>query len=78
MTARRIKPIENRCVHRLVEQLPPIYREILVLRDIEELTFREIAEILAIPIGTVMTRLALGHLRLRSALAQQGSGQRDR
>ena len=77
-TAPRIKPIGHRCVHRLVEQLPPIYREILVLRDIEELAYREIAEILAIPVGIVMTRVALGYLRLRRALAERRSGERGR
>ena len=75
-TTPRIEPIGHRCIHRLVEQLPPIYREVLVLRDIEELPVRDIAQILAIPIGTVMTRLALGHLQLRRALQRQRSGER--
>jgi RNA polymerase sigma factor (sigma-70 family) len=49
----------------LIERLPPPYREILVLREVEELSYREIAEILTLPIGTVMSRLARARQRLQ-------------
>jgi RNA polymerase sigma-70 factor (ECF subfamily) len=51
----------------LIERLPPLYREILVLREIEELSYREIAETLTLPIGTVMSRLARARQRLQRA-----------
>lgn len=49
--------------------LPAEYREILVLRELEELSYREIAEILHIPIGTVMSRLSRAREKLLKALA---------
>jgi RNA polymerase sigma-70 factor (ECF subfamily) len=41
-----------------MDQLPPEYREVIVLRELQELSYRQIAEIVQIPIGTVMSRLA--------------------
>jgi RNA polymerase sigma factor (sigma-70 family) len=45
-------------VHAMLDALPPRLREVLVLREMEELSYREIAEITEAPIGTVMSRLA--------------------
>jgi RNA polymerase sigma-70 factor, ECF subfamily len=42
----------------LLERLPPEFREVLVLRELEGLSYKEIAEVARIPIGTVMSRLA--------------------
>jgi RNA polymerase sigma-70 factor (ECF subfamily) len=42
----------------LIEGIPHPFREVLVLRDIEDMSYRDIAEITGIPIGTVMSRLA--------------------
>jgi RNA polymerase sigma-70 factor (ECF subfamily) len=50
--------------------LRPNYREVLVLREIEELGYREIAEIAGLPIGTVMSRLARARTLLREAFLQ--------
>jgi RNA polymerase sigma-70 factor (ECF subfamily) len=55
----------------LIEALPEPFREVLVLRDIEDLSYREIAEIADIPIGTVMSRLA--RARRMFATAWKGS-----
>jgi len=55
-----------------LERLPPEFREVLVLRELEELSYREIAAILNIPIGTVMSRLARGRKLMRKALTQDG------
>jgi RNA polymerase sigma-70 factor (ECF subfamily) len=49
---------ERALVDRLIERLPPAFREVLVLRELEDLSYKEIAAILQIPIGTVMSRLA--------------------
>jgi RNA polymerase sigma-70 factor (ECF subfamily) len=51
-------------VRRAIEELPVHFREVLLLCEIEEMSYREIAETLSIPIGTVMSRLA----RARSAV----------
>jgi RNA polymerase sigma-70 factor (ECF subfamily) len=48
--------------------LPEEFREALVLREIEDLSYREIADVLGVPIGTVMSRLARGRALLRRAL----------
>lgn len=47
--------------------LSPVYREVIVLREIEELTYSQIAEISGIPIGTVMSRLSRARAELREA-----------
>lgn len=50
--------------------LPREFREALVLREIEDLSYREIAEVLGVPIGTVMSRLARARRLMREALTQ--------
>ena len=59
---------------RLIEGLPAEFREVIVLREQEELSYREISEITAVPVGTVMSRLARARTRLREGWErQQGS-----
>jgi RNA polymerase sigma factor (sigma-70 family) len=53
-----IRHDESRVLRSLIEQLPHPFREVLVLRDIEDMSYREIASITGVPIGTVMSRLA--------------------
>jgi len=63
-------------LRRALEELPEEYREVLVLRELEQLSYREIANIAGIPQGTVMSRLSRGRLRLQQALsnsAKRGS-----
>ena len=54
-----------------IEALPAPYREVIVLREIEDLPYARIAEVANVPIGTVMSRLS----RARQRLAQSLSGQ---
>jgi RNA polymerase sigma-70 factor (ECF subfamily) len=51
----------------LIAELPPLFREILVLREMEELTYRDIGDVLDVPIGTVMSRLARARSLLKDA-----------
>jgi RNA polymerase sigma factor (sigma-70 family) len=51
-----------------IEQLPVIFREVILLCDVEDASYREIAEILSIPIGTVMSRLARARKQIRESL----------
>src|SRR5215472_15579402 len=53
-----------------LETLPPRFREVLVLRELEGCSYKEIATITAIPIGTVMSALARARHRLQRALTQ--------
>jgi RNA polymerase sigma-70 factor (ECF subfamily) len=55
-------------VHRLLEKLPADQREAVVLRDLEELTYEEIAEMLKLPIGTVKSRINRGRIELARLL----------
>lgn len=58
-----------------VENLPLAYREVVVLRDLQGLSYKEIAEIAEIPIGTVMSRLARGRDHLLKHLEQRLGGE---
>ncbi len=55
-------------VRRALEELPIIFREVILLCDVEEASYREIAEILSIPVGTVMSRLARARKMVRGSL----------
>jgi RNA polymerase sigma factor (sigma-70 family) len=55
-----------------VEALPMEMREVVVLRDLEGLSYKEIASVAGIPIGTVMSRLARGRERLQQILGDLG------
>jgi RNA polymerase sigma-70 factor, ECF subfamily len=52
----------------LINRLPAAYREVIILREMEDLSYREIAEISGVPIGTVMSRLARARQMLQSGL----------
>jgi RNA polymerase sigma-70 factor (ECF subfamily) len=58
-------------VRAAIEQLPAEFRECLVLREMEEMSYREIAEITGVPVGTVMSRLSRARRQLRTRLEKQ-------
>jgi len=55
-------------LQRALEELPEMFREALVLREIEGMSYKEIADVASVSIGTVMSRLARARTRLRQAL----------
>jgi RNA polymerase sigma-70 factor (ECF subfamily) len=61
----------SQVVQSAIEQLPVHYREVLLLCDVEEMSYQEIADALAIPIGTVMSRLSRARKSLRDHLRLQ-------
>ena len=65
-------------VRSALEALPTDFREVLVLREFEELSYKEIAAVVGIPIGTVMSRLARARERLAAVLvaSEAGGGRR--
>ena len=56
-------------INQAIADLPVAYREVLVLRELEELSYNDIASIADIPVGTVMSRLARARGLMREALA---------
>jgi len=56
-----------------IEQLPVRYREVIILRELEELSYREISGVVSVPIGTVMSRLARARTRLLRCLMARGA-----
>ena len=61
---------DERLVQKLLARLPVELRECLVLREIEELSYKEIARIIDVPVGTVMSRLWRGRKLLAEAAAE--------
>lgn len=71
-----MRKAELRMLADAVEELPLQYREVLILRELEELSYKEIARVADIPVGTVMSRLARARdLLQRSPLLHVISGQ---
>jgi RNA polymerase sigma-70 factor (ECF subfamily) len=66
----QIKADQQSVIHAL-EELPAAYRELIVLRELEGMSYKEIALIARVPIGTVMSRLARARQRLKEGLRQR-------
>ncbi|MBB5412003.1 RNA polymerase sigma-70 factor (ECF subfamily) [Paraburkholderia sp. HC6.4b] len=69
-----IRDEDARQVHDALARLPVEYREVLILRELEEMGYREIAVVADVPIGTVMSRLARGRRKLAEVLMAQQRG----
>jgi RNA polymerase sigma-70 factor (ECF subfamily) len=65
---RAVADSERRLVERAVDALPDEFREVIVLREAQSLSYREISEVVGVPIGTVMSRLARARKRLAALL----------
>jgi RNA polymerase sigma-70 factor (ECF subfamily) len=66
---------DQRTLDRLVSTLPEQQREVLVLRELEEMNYRDIAAVINAPIGTVMSRLARARAALRQHWQRESSGE---
>jgi RNA polymerase sigma-70 factor, ECF subfamily len=64
-----LRKLEREQVREAIDKLPGVYREIVVLRDIEGFSYQEIATVLNCPAGTVMSRLGRARGKLRDALS---------
>ena len=69
--ARLFRTEEARILHDALRELSTEFREVVVLRELEELSYKEIAGIAGIPVGTVMSRLARGRERLQEILSKR-------
>jgi RNA polymerase sigma-70 factor (ECF subfamily) len=65
------KRFDAEMVRQAMEDLPVEFREVLVLREMEDMSYKEIASIAGIPMGTVMSRLARGRKLMQQSLAQR-------
>ena len=63
-----VQRADTQMVRRALEELPVEFREVLVLRELEEMSYKDIADITDLPLGTVMSRLARGRKRLQLVL----------
>jgi RNA polymerase sigma factor (sigma-70 family) len=66
-----VKNADSHLIHQAMEQLPFEYREVLILRELEELSYKEIALVVSVPLGTVMSRLSRARRELYIRLCQQ-------
>lgn len=67
-----MRKLDAATIQRLVAALPEAFREVIVLREIDDLSYRDIAEVVGAPVGTVMSRLARGRSILRTAWLAEG------
>lgn len=63
-----LQSANRKLVNQALEELPVAFREVIVMREIEDLSYKEIASIAGIPAGTVMSRLSRGREMLRQAI----------
>jgi len=68
-----LRRLKTETMQRLVDTLPDPYREALVLRELNDLSYREIADVIGAPVGTVMSRLARARSLLRDAWIAAGN-----
>jgi RNA polymerase sigma factor (sigma-70 family) len=73
-----VRGVESRMLREALEELPINFREVLILRELEGFSYKEIAEVANVPMGTVMSSLARGRERLREILlhAREKEGSR--
>lgn len=69
--ALQLRQADSRMLRESLESLPAEYREVLVLRELEEMSYKQISQITNLPIGTVMSRLSRGRKRLETALGER-------
>ncbi len=68
--AQLIRKVESARIDEAIGRLPSVYREVIVLRELEELAYEEIALIANVPVGTVMSRLSRARALLRKHLGR--------
>lgn len=69
-----IERADRKLLQQAIEELPVEFREALVLREIEGLSYKEIAHVAGAPIGTVMSRIARARKLLRERLSTEAAG----
>lgn len=67
-----LEQLDGEALNRIMKELPADYREMLLLREVEDLSYKEIVEVTAMPIGTVMSRLSRARGALRKLWLDAG------
>lgn len=73
-----LQSAETQMLRQALEELPLEFREVIVLRELEGLSYKQIADVVEIPLGTVMSRLARARKRLQQILASRGNTKTSR
>ena len=76
--ASMLKSADRQMVREAIQSLPPEYREVIVLHEMEGMSYKEVAQVADIPLGTVMSRLSRARGRLERALSDKASGNSKR
>ena len=71
-----LQNVDQRMLKQALEALPVEFREVVILRELEGLSYKEIADLADLPVGTVMSRLARARKRLRQGLTEHIYGRR--
>jgi RNA polymerase sigma-70 factor (ECF subfamily) len=66
-----LQSVDSQIVRQALQELPAEFCEVVVLREMEGLSYKEIANVVDLPLGTVMSRLARGRKRLHALLANR-------
>ena len=66
-----LKNADRQDIMKAVEELPVEFREVIILRELEGMSYREIADMTDVPVGTVMSRLARARKQLQQTLGQR-------
>lgn len=72
-----LRKTDAQSLQETLEELPTTFREVLVLVEMEGLSYKQVAEMLGIPVGTVMSRLARARRRLREYLCRDSSAPKN-
>jgi RNA polymerase sigma-70 factor (ECF subfamily) len=72
-----LQSVDSEVLRRALDELPIEFREAIVLRELEEMSYKEVAAIVGVPLGTVMSRLARGRKRLQQVLTRGKSREHE-
>jgi RNA polymerase sigma factor (sigma-70 family) len=70
-----LRQSEIRSLRACIDDLPTEYREVVVLRELEQLSYKQIAMAAAVPVGTVMSRISRARIRLQECVASRVRGE---
>jgi RNA polymerase sigma-70 factor (ECF subfamily) len=73
-----LRQADREMIRQALQELPVEFREVIVLRELEQLSYKEVATVAEIPLGTVMSRLARGRQQLQQNLVTRLGGEPNR